>query len=617
MRQGERRVGPGRAASPMNARETITGASNSPHEPRRALRRLRASQRYMPLLVVVALLSTFGLAGITYIGARANTIASAQTRTLQDAQVARQLIADQGANLTLHNGQLVVGVDNSVYTLNGDSTLVDRTRSLVGGYATIYELEGSNLIAIASDLPGRSGPPLGVGLTGAPYDALLGDCGAVDSPSCHQPYTGVVTLRGVDYVAGFLPLTDASGAFVGALGVALPLGDELAPVNQLSALLVLVGLLLSFLCILGGSWFFGARSEQMLTTLDTRLGTLADSASALERLAQVQVERATQQGRAARQVSEQARALDALAGAMEHGQMALRESAGGIWQEMSQPGAAPDPQAALQWARQAAVVSSRVGTAAERSRDVCRQLIALMNHIVAEGGVVTSANREMREHAHTLRESVEGVEMAVGERLINRLPGMAGLPLIGRVRRILTSRSLSRRAAATLPGESAARGARDPQRSGSAGSRGPWRGGDHGPMREDLSPPVSRLTDQPPRIHPTLSGRSGIRQAQPQPQPRPRRTDSDKGEAVGDQGHSGRQSAVQQPERYGARPPRPPRPPASGLHPTVPPSSPHASHPHSSSGLGLPGPNPNENADRSGPWNTPMSYRSQWPEDEE
>src|SRR5262245_18187466 len=147
MGQGERRVGLGQPIGLASEGKTTAAASRSIHEPRRALRRLRISQRYLPLLVAVALLSTFGLAGITYVGARPNALAAAQTLTVQDAQVARQLISDQGANLTLHDGQLVVGVDNSLYALNGDSMLVDRTRSLVGGYASIYELEVDNLIA--------------------------------------------------------------------------------------------------------------------------------------------------------------------------------------------------------------------------------------------------------------------------------------------------------------------------------------------------------------------------------------------------------------------------------------------------------------------------------------
>src|SRR5262249_40646375 len=111
---------------------------------------------------------------------------------------------------------------------------------------------------------------------------------------------------------------------------------------------------------------------------------------------QVQVERSAQQGRAARRGSEQARALDALAGGMEQGETELRESAGSIWLEMSPPGAAPDPQQALQWARQAAGVSAPLGTAAERARAVCRQLVTLMNHIAAEGNMVTEFGRKMK-----------------------------------------------------------------------------------------------------------------------------------------------------------------------------------------------------------------------------
>src|SRR5579875_1131862 len=91
-------------------------------EPRRSLRRLGSSQRAVALLAAVALISAFGLAGITYVAARANAISAAQTRARQDAQVARQLILDQGANVTVHDGQLVVGVDDQGYTLNGDTT---------------------------------------------------------------------------------------------------------------------------------------------------------------------------------------------------------------------------------------------------------------------------------------------------------------------------------------------------------------------------------------------------------------------------------------------------------------------------------------------------------------
>ncbi len=443
MAQRDQRTDSAQRAAPVAASHRT--ARPQPREPRRALRRLRGSQRFLPVLVVVAIVSTFGLASITYIAARANASAQAQTEALRDAQVARQLVADQGPGLTLSNDQLVVGADNSVYTLNGETTLVDRTRALTGDYATIYQLEGSRLIAVASNLPsGASGRALGDSLGGSAFTALVGNCGAVDSQSCHQAYSGQLTLHGTDYVVGVQPLFDATGAFVGALGAAQPLSAVLAPVNQFAVVLLLVGLLLSFLCIIGGHWLFGSRSERMLAMIDARLDAVAEAATDLERLAQAQIVRATGRGRAARELHEHTHALDTLAAAMEEGQASLRESAGGIWNEMSQPGAAPDPRAAIRWARESAVVSSRVGTAAERARDVCRQLGALMNHIVAENNVATDAGREMQFHARELRRSVEGVESALGERLIARPQDAPASPLVRRMRRWLPSHANER-----------------------------------------------------------------------------------------------------------------------------------------------------------------------------
>ncbi len=212
------------------------GPDGAMGEPQRALRRLRGS-RIMPALAAVTLICTFGLAGIMYVAARANATSAAEAHALQDAQVARQLLADTGPSLTLQGGQLVVGTDSSVYILNGETTLVDRAHSLTGNYTSIYQMEGAGLVTIASSLPSGAGGarPLGDALTGAPFAALVGNCGAMDTQTCHQAYSGVLRLRGVDYIVGMQPLFDGSGAFVGALGTAQPLGDVLAPVNQLAA----------------------------------------------------------------------------------------------------------------------------------------------------------------------------------------------------------------------------------------------------------------------------------------------------------------------------------------------------------------------------------------------
>ncbi|MGZ6389005.1 MAG: Cache 3/Cache 2 fusion domain-containing protein, partial [Ktedonobacterales bacterium] len=419
---------------------------------RRRFRRLRLRKRIVPLLAALVLVSSCGIVALAYLGARADVIASAQSRTKEDVQVERQLLADQGASITSHDGQLFVGVDNAAVALNNDTTIVDRTRSLVNGYATIYQLEGASLVAIATNLPTGAGKSnqdsraLGDTLTGPAFDALLGRCGAVDTAGCHHSYSGVVTVHGVSYAAAYEPLTDASGAFVGALSVAIPLDSILAPTVQFALMLLLVALLMALVTIVAGSWIVGAISARALGGLDAQLDVVADATIDLDHLSRAQIERAERQMRTARQVSDEVRALNALARSMDEGQSELRQSTGEIWAEMSHPGAAPDANATLQWARQAAVASGRIGSAAEHARDLCQHIVALMNHIVAEGNVVSQRGREMQACAKELRGSVEQVEMTLGERLIKHPHGLGSIPALRRLgpasrrlRRILTA----------------------------------------------------------------------------------------------------------------------------------------------------------------------------------
>ncbi|HEX8034256.1 MAG TPA: Cache 3/Cache 2 fusion domain-containing protein [Ktedonobacterales bacterium] len=423
-------------------------------ERRRRFRRLRLRQRIVPLLAALVLLSSCGIVALAYLGARADVIASAQSRAKEDVRVERQLLADQGANITSRDGQLFVGVDNAAVAINDDTTIVDRIRSLVNGYATIYQLEGTSLVAISTNLPTGVGTSsqgsraLGDTLTGPAFDALLGRCGAIDTADCHHSYSGVVMVRGVSYAAAYEPLTDGSGAFVGALSVAIPLDGILAPTGQFAVMLLLVALLMAVVTIVAGSWIFGAISARALGALDAQLDVVADATIDLDHLSRAQIERAERQTRTARQVSDEVRALNALARSMDEGQSELRTSTGEIWAEMSHPGAAPDPNATLRWARQAAVASGRIGSAAEHARDLCQHIVVLMNHIVAEGNVVSQRGREMQVCARELRGSVEQVEMTLGERLIKHPSGLGSIPVLRRIGpasrrlgRILTARA--------------------------------------------------------------------------------------------------------------------------------------------------------------------------------
>lgn len=437
------------------ARGVMTGAppASAPIAPIAALPprrgeypRLRLHQRFLPLLIALAAVCTLGMAGLAYVGARVNAIGDAGQRELRNARVARQLIADQGPNLIIADGHLVAGVDSAGLTLNNDTAIVDRARGLDNAYTTIYQIEGANLVAISTNLPASDGHghaagatrALGDALSGAAYDALLGQCGSADTQACHQPYAGVVTIRGIDYVAGFQPMFDSSGAFAGALGSATPLETVTAPAVQLAVLLLLVGLLAALLCIMIGVWFFNAFTLGTLHALDARLDGVATAATTLDGVARAQIERAGRQNGAAHRVHEHMRTLDALSTSLDQGHAELRETASEIWAGMSQPGMEHAPEHALELARQSAVVSARGGTTAAHLRDLCRQLGTLMGTVVSESNAVTDSGRELQLCVHELGESINGVAATLGEPVGPRSPSGGGL----RERRFRSSGSL-------------------------------------------------------------------------------------------------------------------------------------------------------------------------------
>lgn len=382
-------------------------------------------RRFVPLLIALVLASSLGVAGLAYFGERESATSTARTSVAQDVRVLRQLLADQGAGVTSNGGQLVVGQDNAQLVLNGDSTLVDRAHDATGAYAAIYQLQGPNLVSVAGNIPttDAQGNPLpgrrllGDTIGGPAYDALLGNCGATDTPSCHQTYSGVVTLHGVSYVAAYAPLSDNGGAFVGALAAAVPLDRVLAPVTQQAVLLVLIGLLLGMVALVAGYWVFESGTRRSFVALDAQLDAVSTQVVEVRALARHQVARAAQQERTAQRAGEQSRTLDALARAMEQGYTGLRESAGDLWAEMSQPGAAPDPARVSAQARQTAVIAARVGTAAAQARDLSRHLALAMRQVIVHTHAITDGGRELDLRATELLGAVEQAGTALAERL--------------------------------------------------------------------------------------------------------------------------------------------------------------------------------------------------------
>ncbi|HLZ25654.1 MAG TPA: cache domain-containing protein [Ktedonobacterales bacterium] len=426
-----------------NDSEAPSSARHGARERRRNFKRLRPHRQFVLLLVLVTLLSTAGIASVAYVGSRSAAISNAQASASQDALVLRDELIARGAPLLLSDGRFVVGADAATtLTLNNDTSVVDHTRAMLSADTTIYELESSRLVAISTTIPAAgsrstsvapSPRDLGDTLSATITSTVLGSCGSGAPSTCYHAYNGVAALAGRQYVVGVVPLFDATGAFVGAVSAALPLDTILAPTVQLVVMLLLVGALLALISLASGTWIYGARVESVLDLLDSRLNRLADAAGDLEHLAYHQVDHSSRQSSVARQIAEQVRALAAMAQVMEQGHATLRDSTTAMWAEVSQPGMALDAALAARLAQQTAVAAARVGSAAEDSHNLCRQLVTQMNHVAAEAGIVTEGGLALEQRARDLRACVEGVEMTLGERLRERMAG-SSLPFVGRVR---------------------------------------------------------------------------------------------------------------------------------------------------------------------------------------
>jgi hypothetical protein len=160
---------------------------------------------------------------------------------------------------------------------------------------------------------------------------------------------------------------------------------------------------------------------------------MARASVELGRLAYQQQFRLQQQQRIARQVGDHALRLEALAAEMDDGQTALHQTTTAIWEAMSQPNVALNTQMALHLAREAAVRASEVGTAGDATREHARQVITLMNRVIAEGRALAQEGQAAEDHARELAMTLDQMEADLGERLATRHYDFSSAPLIRRI----------------------------------------------------------------------------------------------------------------------------------------------------------------------------------------
>jgi hypothetical protein len=426
----------------MSSARAGDGATNPP-APRHAFRRLHLRQHYLPLLIAITILTLLVVIGAGYVAARANAISASEASARTNAQIAREVVAERGGYPALVNKQLVVSGSPTNYPLVGDTQVVDHVRQLTGNLAIIYQLNDTpTLVAVASNLPKTDGQGHAVANSRAtgqamPADAqtaLFGNCGAMNSnTTCPGDFSGTVTVGGVDYVAGFVPLLTQDGHLVGAVGVLTPLNDVLAAPLQLAIMLLLMGLLVGLITLVAGTWLAERFPNRLLRQLDGQLDTMARAAVELGRLAYQQQFRLQQQQRIARKVGDHALKLEALTADLDDGQTALHQTTTAIWEAMSQPNVAINTQMALRLAREAAVRASEVGTAGDATREHARQVITLMNRVIAEGRALAQEGQAAEDHARELAMTLDQMEADLGERLTARRYDFGSTPVGRRI----------------------------------------------------------------------------------------------------------------------------------------------------------------------------------------
>lgn len=410
---------------------------------RHAFRRLQTRQQFLPLLIATTVLTLLVVIAIGYVAARANAISAAQASASTNAQIAREVISERGQYPSLVNNQLVASSGANTYALVNDTWVVDHVRQLTGNWAVIYQLTNApSLLAVSTNLPKTDiqGQPIantraiGQLAPAAAQSAIIGTCGATNSTTaCYGDYTNVVTIGDVSYVAGIEPLLDQNGHLVGAVGVFMPLDDVLAAPKQLAILLLMMGLLVGLIVLVAGTWLAGQFPNRLLRQLDGQLDTMARAAVELGRLAHQQQFRLQHQQRAARQVGDHALKLESLAETMDDGQAALHQTTTAIWEEMSAPGVAINAATALRLAREAAIRASEVGTAGDATRAHARQVVTLMNQVIAEGRALAQEGQAAEMHANELALTLDQMETDLGEQLAPRRYDLGSAPLVRRI----------------------------------------------------------------------------------------------------------------------------------------------------------------------------------------
>ncbi|OBZ92741.1 chemotaxis protein [Pararhizobium polonicum] len=181
-------------------------------------------------------LSTATIVGVMHSNLRGYVMADA-TMDARDASRAMAVLYGMKvpeATVEIKDGTLSSVTEDKMAALP-DHDLVDRTAQTIGGVATVFEKQGSDYVRISTNVKKENG------------DRAVGTKLAADHPAQAllargEAYYGPAVLFGRDYITGYFPVKNASGANVGMLFIGIPTEVYFSKINYLQYLILAIGI---------------------------------------------------------------------------------------------------------------------------------------------------------------------------------------------------------------------------------------------------------------------------------------------------------------------------------------------------------------------------------------
>jgi methyl-accepting chemotaxis protein len=222
--------------------------------------RLSLNQKLIAVNVLGALAATAILIATVFQIVTAEMGKQAVERQKMNVGIAREMLAHDGAAFRVKDGKLMVGER----VIDGDHTVVDRMRELLGVTTTIFR--GDERVSTTVTNPDGS-RAVGTRLAQGPiYDQVLRQ---------GREYMGEANVLGTPFLLAYTPLKDPSGAVVGAMVVGMKKSAFFDLVHGVTWPIALVSAACG-LALSGLLYVFAKRQLRSLTRLAGVVDALAE-----------------------------------------------------------------------------------------------------------------------------------------------------------------------------------------------------------------------------------------------------------------------------------------------------------------------------------------------------